>query len=377
MNNKQKEKILENVKLKISISNFEKEEKIEMKKTRKSIFKIVAIACCTMLSITGVVFAKDIGNFVKEFFGGNASEGVDTAVNNGYVAEVKTEYQSADGIDIAIDSFMMDDNNFAMNFRIKLSDKYNVKDMMFGMRLYDLKIVDENGRKVFATHELEGEEMSIYKTEQEAKENYDAFCGSYGANSEIIGENEIIRHLSARQGGNPFPKSKKLYVTFTRIHVTKDQNEQPLDKWYKGDWKFELDVPKEMYNREITTYKVKSCSIENTIVDNAILSNTSFRISIPFIKTDKVDYELYRTSNPKSIYDKMLFQKEYVETSDGKRFEVSRNGQNGYGVPAGTEQIEDYTQTFDLTKYDETDELTVHIFTNKGEEIIIEYEKIK
>lgn len=348
-----------------------------MKKTRKSIIKIAAVACCTMLSITGVVFAKDIGNFVKEFFGGNSSEGVDTAVNNGYVAEVKTEYQSADGIDIAIDSFMMDDNNFAMNFRIKLSDKYNVKDMMFGMRLYDLKIVDENGRKVFATHELEGEEMSIYKTEQEAKENYDAFCGSYGANSEIIGENEIIRHLSARQGGNPFPKSKKLYVTFTRIHVTKDQNEQPLDKWYKGDWKFELDVPEEMYNREITTYKVKSCSIENTIVDNAILSNTSFRISIPFIKTDKVDYELYRTSNPKSIYDKMLFQKEYVETSDGKRFEVSRNGQNGYGVPAGTEQIENYTQTFDLTKYDATDELTVHIFTNKGEEIIIEYEKIK
>ena len=37
MNNKQKEKILENVKLKISISNFEKEEKIEMKRTRKSI----------------------------------------------------------------------------------------------------------------------------------------------------------------------------------------------------------------------------------------------------------------------------------------------------------------------------------------------------
>ena len=38
MNNKQKEKILENVKLKISISNFEKEEKIDMTKTRKSIF---------------------------------------------------------------------------------------------------------------------------------------------------------------------------------------------------------------------------------------------------------------------------------------------------------------------------------------------------
>lgn len=53
------EKILENVILKISISNFEKEEKIEMTKTRKNILKIVAVACCTIFSITGVVFATN------------------------------------------------------------------------------------------------------------------------------------------------------------------------------------------------------------------------------------------------------------------------------------------------------------------------------
>ena len=377
MNNKQKEKILENVKLKISISNFEKEEKIDMKKTRKSIFKIVAIACCTMLSITGVVFAKDIGNFVREFFGGAESEGVDIAVSNGYVADVETEYQSAEGIDIAVDSFVMDDNNFAMNFKVKLSDKYNIRNMMFGMTLYDLKIVDENGKKVFATHAIEAEEMQIYKTEQEAKENYDAYTGAYGGGADIIGENELMYSLTATQSAETFPKSKKLYVTFTRIHVRKDQYEQPLNEWYKGNWSFELDVPEEMYNREITTYKVKSCSEENTIVDNATLSNTAFIISIPYSKTDKVDYELLSTSTPKSIYDKLAFQKEYVETSDGKRFETSKNGENGYGVPAGTEQIENYTQTFDLTKYDATDELRVHIFTNKGEEIIIEYEKVQ
>lgn len=348
-----------------------------MKKTSKSILKIAAVACCAMLSVTGVVFAKDIGNFVKEFFGGAESKGVDIAVSNGYVADVNTEYQSAEGIDIAVDSFVMDDKNFAMNFKVKLSDKYNIRNMMFGMTLYDLKIVDENGKKVFATHELEAEEMQIYKTEQEAKENYDAYTGGYSGGADIIGENELMYYLTATQSAESFPRSKKLYVTFTRIHVRKDQYEQPLNEWYKGDWKFELDVPEEMYNREITTYKVKSCSDENTTVENAILSNTSFKISIPYSKTDKVDYELFKSSNPKSIYDKMLFQKEYVETSDGKRFEVSNNGDNGYSVPAGTEQIENYTQTFDLTKYDATDELTVHIFTNKGEEIVIEYEKIK
>ena len=131
MNNKQKEKILENVKLKISISNFEKEEKIEMKRTRKSILKIVAVACCTMLSITGVVFAKDIGDFVKEFFGANSSDGVDTAVNNGYVADANTEYQNAEGIELKIDTILMDDFNFDMNFNVIISNKYDREDKRY------------------------------------------------------------------------------------------------------------------------------------------------------------------------------------------------------------------------------------------------------
>ena len=40
MKDKQTEKILENVKQKIAISNFEKEERLDMKSTRKSMFKI-------------------------------------------------------------------------------------------------------------------------------------------------------------------------------------------------------------------------------------------------------------------------------------------------------------------------------------------------
>lgn len=371
-----KQKILENVKLKISISNFEKEEKIDMKKTSKNILKVVAIACCTMLSITGMVFAKDIGDFVKETFWGGVTKGVDIAVNNGYIANVNTEYQEADGIEISVDSFVMDDNNLDMKFRVKLSDKYNIKNMSFGMELYDLKIVDENGKKVFATHALEAEEMMIYKTEKEAKENYDAFCGSYASDGgKIIGENELICSLQATKSASTFPKSKKLFVTFTRIHVRKDQYEQPLNEWYKGDWKFELDVPKEMYNRENIIYKVKSCSDENTIIGNGILSNTSFRIEIPLSTTDKVDYELLRVSPPKNVYDMVAFQKEYVETSDGKKFEKTINAPVGCKTFQNENKLEAYKQSFNLTKYDATDELTVHIFTNKGEEIIIEYEK--
>lgn len=67
MNNKQKEKILENVKLKISISNFEKEEKKSMNIKEKFIIKNIGIAACVLISMTGVVFAgsKVIENIWK------------------------------------------------------------------------------------------------------------------------------------------------------------------------------------------------------------------------------------------------------------------------------------------------------------------------
>ena len=84
-----------------------------------------------------------------------------------------------------------------------------------------------------------------------------------------------------------------------------------------------------------------------------------------------VDYNALHNYDNISIEHMIALQKEYVETSDGKRFEVSQNGTNEYGVPEGENKIINYTQTFDLTTFDATDEISVHIFTNKGKEIII------
>lgn len=52
-----KEKILENVKLKISMSNFDDKEMIEKRENSSNIFKIVAVACCMIIFTTGAVVA--------------------------------------------------------------------------------------------------------------------------------------------------------------------------------------------------------------------------------------------------------------------------------------------------------------------------------
>ena len=378
MKNYNKEKIYNEVKRKISISNFMEEGKIDMEKNKHSFFKSVAVASCMVLSVTGVVFAKDIGNFVSNIFGGNASDGVQTAVDNGYLKKVENKFVESEGIEFAVDSFLIDDYNLDINFKMKLSNKYDSK-IMEGADLQDLRILDENGNIVFVTSEVETEmarEDGTIGTERFTPH----FWGGYSIGGREINDNELIYHLTAYGSEeHKIARAKELNISFSKIFVRKDNMENIMNTTYTGNWNFKVDVPEEMYKRENIIYKVKSCNDENTKVGYAILSNTAFKIEIPETTTDKVDYEILHSSSPKSIFDKIALGKEYVETSDGKKFEPARrsDGDGGFSLPPEPNKIINYSQTFNLTKFDATDELKVHIFTNKGEEIIIEYERSK
>lgn len=360
--NEENKKVLRDVERKIAISEFY-EEKAKNMNRRKSIFKVAIAACCVMVFITGGVFAKDIENFIKNLFGANTSDGLDTAINNGYVTEVKTETQSAEGIEISVDSLVMDDFNFAMNFHVTLDEKYDRTEFR-STELADLRIVDEQGNIVLST--------DFGKTPEKEPE----YWGAYSFLAEEIGEREFKLSLSAT--GNPklFPKSKHLSLKFTKVKTWRMNEEEnvEIDKFYEGDWHFEVDVPEEFHKRETIVYKVKKCNDDKIQLTRATLSNTAFKIALT-TTTDKVDYELLQSHNPKSIYDTIALQKEYIETSDGKKFETAQRSDGDGGYSLSPENEIDYYQTFNLTKYDATDEITVHIFTNKGEEIIIELER--
>ena len=374
------EELKEKLKFKIAISQMKEKEKMAMNKEKRKISKGIGIAACLVVATTGIVFAKDIGNFFTNLFGGNASDGVQTAVDNRYVENAETQYIEAEGMEISVDSFLVDDYNFDMNFKVKIDDMHDINKIE-DIQLYDLKVIDENNEVVFLTSE---QERIMYEESKKAGSplEHPLFWGGYSMNAEKIDSNEIMIHLTATGSEeHKIPKSKKLFVTVTKIaninHVFGNP-EDILEKIFTGDWRFEIDVPEEMYNRETIIYKAKSCSDDKTKVENATLSNTAFKINLK-TQTDKIDYEILHTSKPKSIWDKIPLQKEYVENSNGKRFETSQrsDGDGGCTIPSGETKIVDYHQTFNLTKFDATDELKVHIFTNKGEEIVIEYERSK
>lgn len=369
MKNEENEKILKRVKQKISISKFEEEESMNIKNINKSIVKTVVVFCCIMISITGLVFAKNVKYFIKGLFGINTSDGVDIAVNNGYIANVNTEYQNAKGIEIQVDSILMDDFNFDINFNVNLNDNYDTNEFE-RIDFEDLIITDETEKIVFNTYNAK------FETEEMKGKTY---MGSYSFLTTKTNKNTFKVALSATGNPDSFPKSKQITVDFTKIKTFKYVNEERIDKVYQGNWHYEIDVPEEFYNRKSIIYKAKSCNDNSINVDKVIatISNTAFKISIPEIETNKVNYEALHNYDRMNIHNMIALQKEYVETSDGKRFETAQrsDGDGGYGIPKGENKIIDYHQTFNLTKYDATNKITLHIFTNKGEEIIIDLEK--
>ena len=362
MKNKETEEIYKNVKRKISISNFVEEENVDMVKNKNSIFKSIAIASCMIISVTGVVFAKDIGNFISNLFGANASDGINIATEQWYIENVNTDYQDYNGIEVSVNSFLLDDSNFDITFDIKISDKYNIEEMQ-KLDLMDLKVLNEKGKKIFATYDIEIEEMQkLYKTEEEAREKYDSSRGAYSGYAEKIGENELRYYLTATGNPENFPQAEKLIVTFNRIRIRNNLDSFIIsdeDIIYTGEWKYELDVPEEMAQREGVNYIVKKINDKNIIVDTAILSNTAFKIYLSKANDIEMDHN------------------EYVENSNGKKFEPSRRSDGDGELSVTSDGKVTYYNTFNLTKFDATDTIKVHLFKTNGKEVIIELEKEK
>ena len=371
MDDKKDQKLIEDIAFKLAISNFVGKEQKNMSREKRKIAKVaVIVTCLVAISATGVVFAKEIGGLIEHFFGSNTSDGVDKAAQNGYVVDAKTNYQQADGIEVKVDSMMMDDFNLAINFKIRVREDQNIDEFEHA-ELEDLMVVDETGQIVFNTHAPEIE------TEENRGKTY---MGSYSFLPTKLGDQELKLSLSATGNPKPFPKSRTLQVHFSKIRSWSYQEGQKIDSMYQGNWNFEIDVPEEFYHRKTIVYQAKSCKGAEIPLETvqASLSQTALKLVIPEMKTDKVDYQLLKTDNPKSIFDKIAIQQEYV-VANGKQYETAQrsDGDGGYGIPDGQERIVQYHQTFNLTSYDAADTITVHMKTNKGEEIVLELERAR
>jgi len=314
MNNNLNDKILEKVRTKVAISNFEEEERFSMSKnkilrTAASLFLVLGITC-------GVAYAGyQLTNYFK--IKGIDDTGIQTALQNNYVQNIDMDYIEKEEVKFKVDYLMMDDINFDLVFNFITKDAVENYE---GIAVCNLKITDENNNQIYIS-----------------SEDQDIWTKNIALSSEmwttVEKQDHTLRqvvHLSS----NNFPKSNKIYVSFDEVILYNVNKGNPITIKYEDDYKLEFDVSEQLSNRKSIEY-----TTTNSKIESAILTNSGFAITI------KENNYIPRNANY------------IVKDAEGNSFTLS-NVERILKKPELSE-IEKQVMIFNITKYNESDKITL------------------
>ena len=369
------------------IENFKDTNKINLKLLVKNII-ITILGLGTLTG--GIVFAKEY--YSKTF---NLGKGIDRAIENGYIEIIN---QNKGDTNIYASEFLMDNTNISAKFNIlfiqDLTDKIGINNIKH-IELMDLVVIDENNIVLYAASENTLKEFcknnNLDYTTIESKNPY-----LYGGLNSFLDNSSVDESICLTYNiysGNleyNYPKSKHLTYTFRNIKLIDDTENYKI---LNGDWKIDIDVPEVMYNRNTITYKVNSCSDQNLNLTTAKISETGFELGGIMhnleIPEEIRKYREKMTRAAISIGEKLEYEKEYassnlpitplvvnyfpeigetieactyIENEKGQKFKVSSKPgrkQKQQLINGDTEL--NFYETFELTKYDSTNKLKLHI----------------
>lgn len=217
----------------------------------------LATTCCSLILITGVVFAKDIGNYVKHLFT-FSTKAIDNAVENGFVQSVNEDFVYDNNIGIKVNNLILDDQNLAISFCYE-TQKENINSIW----LDRFTVSTGNGDLIYEYEKAEeakvGLAQSMERAEQPTKITDTTFLDS------------ILFGL--RQKETEFDN-----LHFEIRSVRLERTDHTIES-LEGNWKFNVAISDAMKKSESYHYNmvgnneyVKSCT--------GILSATGMTIEI-------------------------------------------------------------------------------------------------
>ncbi len=274
------DKILENTKLNIAMSEFGKEYQMKNKdeKVKKySYMKRVAAAMLVIcLLVVGGVQAK---NAIVEYENRNVvygSKSISDAITNGYVENLDMDYIYSDGVGLKIDSFFMSDNDISIEFNFKMSDGIEIDEegMSFAYVLYnennEVYYIDPLGTNRNIVREF-AKEKKIKLENGEIPEYWSSSNAQYITYKK---DNVIINNMIKAKEN--FPRAKKLHLKVYGIGY--GQGNKMLggdyEKISNSIWNIELDVPDKFYSSIGNEYLV-SKNVENFQLERFYVTDTS------------------------------------------------------------------------------------------------------
>jgi RNA polymerase sigma-70 factor (ECF subfamily) len=286
--------------------------------------KVIVFIVCTGIIVSGVVFAKDIQEFIKNKF--NLSKGVETAIENGYIAESNDDYIFCNtsiedetneqplnyiNIGVKINSYLIDDSNLSMEISFKYDSKLkelvNI-DNMNTISLLDLIIIDDENRILYDGGVSNKEAFENYCNENNlsytfgnCNENYlNSGLNSFKS-SEDSSENEISYIYNFYVEDENYPKSKKLNLIFKKIEFYEELADQSVV--LSGDWNISLDIPEKMYNGVEGNYSVIKCENDNFDIYTAKVTETGFELGLIINGLENPTYPVELDEEEKRFYE--------------------------------------------------------------------------
>lgn len=320
-----------------TIDNIFAKKSTKHKSSFDFILKRVAILVISLSAITAsTVFAKDIINFFTSIFT-NSNEGVDTAVENGYVQNVDMDFIEDNNLGVKVDYVLMDDHNLNISFVYKYMG--NDVEQITGLDFMDITIKDEKENV-----------LCVLSRNDIFDNNVSSISAQFSNNQQIIDNTTIRKSLLVSD--NNFPQSNMLYISISNISLIIENKTININ----GNWDFSINLADKFVYRTSYQYNCNNNKYLNNV--KTLLTDTSLSITL----------ELNTTFNQNIIYShnstilKDINDKEY-----------SRIRMFSHNISETNSTI---TVFYPLTIYDtNVDKLFLHIDLDVNKSIDIELSK--
>lgn len=206
-------------------------KRLKFQNNLKKLSKVAVIFITVGIMTTGVVFAKDIVNFITSLFT-NSTPAIDSAVENGYLQNVNMDYVYSNGIGIKAEHLILDDFNLDISFSYE-SDN-NTKEI----KLEEYTLSTENDDLIYdSSHSIDNKvniSNRVIRTEEPLKINDTTY-------KESILFNLIKTDININ--------TIKIYIKKLKV-----KNEDNSTDYIEGNWKFNIRLDKNMINGENILY---------------------------------------------------------------------------------------------------------------------------
>lgn len=259
-------------------------------KNKYKILKPIIAACACATLTTGIVFAKDISNYVSKIFNltsiGMGDNILQDSLNENEYIPLSNEYISANDVEYKANYLMIDDINILLSIDFKT--KFNISEYD-SLSFINLKIFDEKGNQVFVDSELESEHSK----------NIAKAIGYYTVNKT---DNNITEGIILNCIEN-ISTLQKFNIKFDGIRLYNVTNSNVICKEINDKFELSVDLNDKINKDTSIKYSVKNNGKkEYTDIKNAVLTTSGMGIRILSNSTESFDINITDMENNKIYY---------------------------------------------------------------------------